>query len=172
MIQSPHSVMTNEESQKNAENCCPPKKGCKKQVLGTQVCDCEILCEGERYKILSDQKDKNEIKRGEVIVYISGGGLAFCAHAASDSGAYIVPGLLFACTIIAVIKSFDDCLDKVKVEMGNIGKPKPKCNPDDNREKTFREKAKRLFLSTHFFLFSSLGATVAATIWDFFCNCN
>lgn len=92
---------------------------CRK--LGTGECDCNILCEGERYKMLSDQKDKNETKMIEVITYVSGGGLAFCANAASEDGIYIFPGVAFALTIAAAVMSFRECLDCIFKEMENIG---------------------------------------------------
>ena len=153
--------MTNEK-QKDDANCCsgcrPKRKGCIK--LGTGECDCGILCEGERYKVLSDQKDKNEVKKGEVVVYISGLGLAFCAYSVRDteSWVYVVPGILFALTIVAMIESFDSCVAKVRDAMDNIGKPKT----DDKPKETRWEKA------VNGLLYSSLVATVLATIWDLY----
>ena len=124
-----HPTMT-DESQKDTENCCadcrPKRKGCIK--LGTGKCDCDTLCAGDRYKILVEQKDKNELREGQVIVYISGGGLAFCAHAAADYGVYIIPGLVFVLVIIAMTLSFEEGLREIDKAMkkADRGEENPK----------------------------------------------
>ncbi|MGI9338797.1 MAG: hypothetical protein ACR2P4_09860 [Gammaproteobacteria bacterium] len=115
------------EPEKSPQTAESPRfeKGCHKQQLGTGSCECTLLCRGERYQTLTEQKGKNEIKQDEVIVYISGGGLALCANAASDMPNYIYPGALFALTIVSVIYSFCECLNRIDHEMAKIHKLPP-----------------------------------------------